>query len=133
MISDERNKKVRNKWLNIRVNEKEYNSILDLYKKTTSQSISEFARNMLLKKPIIIKYRNQSADQFLSEMIKLKNELNAIGNNYNQAVHRLHILERIPEIKTWLLIHDTLYQSFIKKVEEIKIKMNQIFQLWLQK
>jgi len=126
-------KKVRNKWLNIRVNEKEYNSILDLYKKTTSQSISEFARNMLLKKPIIIKYRNQSADQFLSEMIKLKNELNAIGNNYNQAVHRLHILERIPEIKTWLLIHDTLYQSFIKKVEEIKIKMNQIFQLWLQK
>lgn len=124
---------VRNKWLNIRVNEKEYNKIHDLYKKTTSQSISEFARNILLKKPVIIKYRNQSADEFLSEMINLKNELNAIGNNYNQAVHRLHILDRIPEIRTWLLIHQTLYQSFIKKVEEIKIQMNQIYQSWLQK
>lgn len=126
-------KKVRNKWLNIRLNEKEYNSIHDHYKKTTSQSISEFARNILLKKPVIIKYRNQSADDFLSEMIILKNELNAIGNNYNQAVHRLHILDRIPEIKTWLLIHEALYQSFIKKVDEIKIKMNQIYQSWLQK
>jgi hypothetical protein len=126
-------KSVRNKWFHIRVNEKEYNKIHDLYKKTTSQSISEFARNILLKKPVIIKDRNQSADEFLSEMINLKNELNAIGNNYNQAVHRLHILDRIPEIKTWLLIHQTLYQSFIKKVEEIKIQMNQIYQSWLQK
>ena len=124
---------VRNKWLNIRVNEKEYNKIHDLYKKTTSQSISEFARNILLKKPVIIKYRNQSADEFLSEMIVLKNELNAIGNNYSQAVHRLHILDRIPEIKTWLLIHEALYKSFSKKVEEIKIQMNQIYQSWLQK
>jgi hypothetical protein len=126
-------KTVRNKWLNIRVNEKEYNKIHDLFKKNTSQSISEFTRNILLKKPVIIKYRNQSADEFLSEMIKLKNALNAIGNNYNQAVHRLHILNRIPEIKTWLLIHETLYQSFIKKIEEIKIQMNQIYQSWLQK
>lgn len=124
---------VRNKWLNIRVNEKEYNQVHDLYKKTTSQSISEFARNILLKKPVTIKYRNESADQFLSEMIRLKNELNAIGNNYNQAIHRLHILDRIPEIKTWLLIHEIRYQSFIKKVEEIKIQMNQIYQSWLQK
>ena len=126
-------KKVRNKGLTIWVNEEEYNTIHDLYKKTTSQSISEFARNILLKKPVIIKYRNQSADEFLSEMIVLKNELNAIGNNYSQAVHRLHILDRIPEIKTWLLIHEALYQSFSKKVEEIKIQMNQIYQSWLQK
>ncbi len=124
---------VRNKWLNIRVNETEYNKIHDLYKKTTSQSISEFSRMVLLKKPVNIKYRNQSADEFLSEMISLKNELNAIGNNYNQAVHRLHILDRIPEIKTWLLIHETLYQSFLKKVEEIKIQMNQMYLSWLQK
>ena len=126
-------KSVRLKWLNIRVNEKEYDKIYQLYKRTTSQSISEYARNILLKKPVIVKYRNQSADEFLSEMIRLKNELNAIGNNYNQAVHRLHIFDRFQQIKTWLLIHETLYQSFMKKVEEINIQMNQIYQSWLQK
>lgn len=124
---------VRNKWLNIRVNEKEYNNIHDICKKTTSQSISEYARNILLQKPVIVKYRNESADEFLSEMITLKNELNAIGNNYNQAVHRLHVLDRIPEIKTWLLVHQTMHQSFMKKVAEIQLQMNQIHELWLQK
>lgn len=124
---------VRNKWLNIRVNENEYKKIHDIYKKTTSQSISEYARTILLQKPVTVKYRNQSADEFLSEMITLKNELNAIGNNYNQAVHRLHILDRIPEIKTWLLVHETMYQSFMKKVKEIQMQMNKIHELWLQK
>lgn len=66
-------------------------------------------------------------------MICLKNELSAIGNNYNQAVHRLHILDRIEEIKSWLHIHEPTHQSFMKKTEEIKSAMNEIYQLWLQK
>jgi len=60
-------KETKKVWLNIRVNEKEYNTIHDLHKKTTSQSIGEFAGNILLKKPVIIKHRNQSADELLSE------------------------------------------------------------------
>lgn len=65
-------KKVGNKWLSIRVNEKEYQVIEDLYQKTTCRSISEYARNILLEKPVIIKYRNESADQFLTQMIAFK-------------------------------------------------------------
>lgn len=126
-------KKIRVRWINIRVNEDEYNKIENWHKKTTCQSMSEYARNLLLHQPVIIKYRNQTADEFLTEMIGLKNELSAIGNNYNQAVHRLHILDRIAEIKSWLLIHEPIHQSFMKKMDEIKSAMNEIYQLWLQK
>ena len=126
-------KKVRNKWLNIRVNDDEYKKINDFSKATTSQSISEYARSLLLKKPVIIKYRNQTADDFLAEMIRLKNEINAIGNNYNQAVHKLHTLDRVPEIKTWLISNETIWQSFTKKVDEIKFQVNKIYMEWLQK
>ena len=42
-------KKVGNKWLSIRVNEKEYQVIEDLYQKTTCRSISEYARNILFQ------------------------------------------------------------------------------------
>ena len=126
-------KKIRSRWINIRVNEDEYSKIENWYKKTTCQSISEYARNLLLNHPVIIKYRNQTADEFLSEMICIKNELSAIGNNYNQAVHRLHILDRIEEIKSWLHIHEPTHQSFMRKTEEIKSKINEIYQLWLQK
>ena len=88
---------------------------------------------MLLQKPVIVKYRNGSADDILSEMIRLKNELNAIGNNFNQAVHRLHTFDKIPEIKLWLLQTEMLRQTFMKKVEEIRVKMTQIQELRAQK
>ena len=126
-------KKVRDKWITIRVNDDEYKKIDDFSKVTTCHAISEYARLVLLKKPVVIRYRNQTADDFLQEMIRLKNELNAIGNNYNQAVHKLHTLDRIPEIKTWILINDATHLAFIKKVDEIKFIMHQIHLEWLQK
>lgn len=54
---------------------------------------------VLLKKPVTINYRNQSADEILSAMRQLKKELNDVGNNFNQAVHKLHTLDTVPEIK----------------------------------
>lgn len=126
-------KTVRNKWFKVRVTEDELRKIKAFSKQTTSRGASNYARNLLLQKPVIVKYRNGSADDILSEMIRLKNELNAIGNNFNQAVHRLHTLDKIPEIKLWLIQTEMLRQSFMKKVEEIRVKMIQIHEQWSQK
>lgn len=87
----------------------------------------------MLKEPVNVLYRNQTADEFLAEMIQLKKELNAIGNNFNQVVHRLHTLDHIPEIKAWAMMNETGKKTFQKKVEEIKERMNQIYALWSQK
>ena len=126
-------KNVRSKWLTIRLNEDEEEKLNNLYSKTTSNGLSEYARDVLLKQPVNVIYRNQTADEFLAEMILLKKELNAIGNNFNQAVHKLHTLDHVPEIKAWAVLDESSKKSFMKKVEEIKEKMNQIYQQWLQK
>ena len=126
-------RKVRSKWLTIRLNEDEENKLNQLFKRTTSGSLSEYARDVLLKEPVNIIYRNQTADDFLAEMILLKNELNAIGKNFNQAVHKLHTLDHIQEIKTWAILNEAGKNNLMKKAEEIKEKMNQIYNQWLQK
>jgi len=126
-------KKVRSKWLTIRLNEDEETKINKLYNRTTSNGLSEYARDVLLKEPVTIVYRNQSADDFLAEMIQLKNELNAIGNNFNQAVHKLHTLDHIVDIKAWAIHNESGKNLFMKKVDEILEKANQIYELWLQK
>ena len=126
-------KHVRAKWLTIRLNEDEEKKLDQLYSRTTSNSLSEYARDVLLREPVIILYRNQTADEFLEEMILLKKELNAIGNNFNQAVHKLHTLDHDPEIKAWAILNEAFKKMFIKKVEDIYQKMNQIYQLWWQK
>jgi len=126
-------KKIRSVWLTIRLNEDEDNKLNKLYGRTTSNSLSEYARDVLLKEPVNILYRNQSADEFLAEMIQLKKELNAIGNNFNQAVHKLHTLDHFQEVKSWAIINEEGKKMFLKKVEEIKEKLNQIYEQWSQK
>ena len=118
--------------ITVRYQPAELKQLNKLLKASTCRKVSEYIRKTSLHKPVTVTYRNQSADDFLAEMILLKNELNAIGNNLNQAVHKLHTLDRISEIKTWAMLHESGKKNLFKKVEDIKEKMNQIYQLWLQ-
>lgn len=126
-------KAIRSKWLTIRLTDAESRQLEKYYSKTTSKSLSEYGRAVLLREPVTVLYRNQTADDFLNEMLQLKNELNAIGNNFNQVVHRLHTLDHVPEIKAWAVLNETAKQSFQFKVSEICDRLNQIYDLWSQK
>jgi hypothetical protein len=126
------NKNGHSKWLHIRLKEDEYDRIQKKFKQSIDRKLSQYARKVLLNKPITVNYRNQSLDDFMHEMISLRNELNAIGNNLNQTVKRLHSLEDFDEIKIWLLLNETATQIITKKVTEIKEKIGQINDVWLQ-
>ncbi len=124
---------VRNKMVVVRMNETEIDQLAKLQQKTTEKDTSSYLRKVALQKPVTVKYRNESADDFLLDMLNLKKELNAIGNNFNQAVHKLHILDKIPEFRIWVQQYDGLQKVLINKVEEIKLRMNQLYDQWLQK
>ncbi|MBY0536748.1 MAG: hypothetical protein K2P88_12940 [Chitinophagaceae bacterium] len=124
---------VRKKMVVVRMNEREINQLTKLQQKTTEKDTSAYLRKVALQKPVTVKYRNESADDFLLDMLHLKKELNAIGNNFNQAVHKLHILDKIPEFRVWVQQYDGLQKVLISKVEEIKLRMNQLYEQWLQK
>ena len=124
---------VRNKMVVIRMNDREINQLTKHQQKTTEKDTSSYLRKVALQKPVTVKYRNASADDFLLDMLNLKKELNAIGNNFNQAVHKLHLLDKIPEFRVWVQQYDGLQKVLISKVEEIKIRMNQLYEQWLQK
>jgi hypothetical protein len=124
---------VRNKMVVVRMNESEINQLTKFQKRTTEKDTSSYLRKVALQKPVTVKYRNESADDFLMDMLNLKKELNAIGNNFNQAVHKLHLLDKIPEFRLWVQQYDGLQKILISKVEEIKLRMNQLYEQWLQK
>ena len=124
---------VRNKMVVVRMNNTEFEKVENLRKKTTERYLSSYVRKLSLEKPVTVKYRNQSADDFLKEMLGLKKELNGIGNNFNQAVHKLHLLDKIPEFRVWVNEYDGLQKSLVNKVEEIKLKVSQLYEQWSQK
>jgi hypothetical protein len=68
----------------------------------------------------------------MTEMINLRNELNSIGNNFNQAVKRLHTLQQIAEFKSWIITYELEKKILFNKVDEIKNRINKIADEWLQ-
>ena len=97
-----------------------------------SKKLSDHVRKKILGKPVAVYHRNLSLDEFMTEMIQLRKELNAIGNNYNQVVKRLHSMYNYDELNSWLKIHESSWQLMQKKVNEIKAKINQINEQWLR-
>ena len=122
----------RTKWLHVRLKPEEYNAVHKSFSKTTCRKLSDYARKILLNKPLTTTYRNESLDDFMSEMIRLRNELNGVGNNFNQAVKKLHTLDQISEFRTWIITYDVEKKILLNKVDEIKNRINQMADKWLQ-
>ena len=122
----------RTRIIGLRLTAKEYEKIERKWKASTCRKLSDYVRRSLFNKPIVTTYRNRSLDDFMSEMIALRRELNAIGNNFNQTVKRLHTLQQIPEFKSWLVNYELEKKILFNKMEEIKKHIQKIAETWLQ-
>lgn len=122
----------RTKWIHLRMTPAEMNLLRSRFEKSICPKLSDFARKNLLEKPVVLKYRNQSVDHFIAEISRLRNDLNAAGGNYNQAVRKLHSLEHIPDFKNWILSYEEDKKVLFESIEKIKICVFKMAEKWLQ-
>lgn len=125
-------KERRNKWKNIRFTEKELESLQKKFRSSTSSQLSHYMREVLLGRPVVVKYRNESLDSFMEELIAIKQELNAIGNNLNQAVKKLHTLKQIPEFRSWIVQYESVQEQVNKKTKQVEERISKMSDKWLQ-
>lgn len=126
------NKNNRNKWLHLRLTEEEYKQLQYQFSKTTERKISAYSRNILMGKPMIKGVRNLTAEALMQEFAQLRKDLNGIANNYNQAVHQLHLIRKKEQYKPWLETYETGRRKLLHDVERIKDFINKAASLWLQ-
>jgi len=122
----------RTRIIGLRLTPAEYAKIERKWKASTCRKLSDYVRHNIFEKPVTSYYRNQSLDEFMAEMVQLRNELNHIGNNFNQAVKRLHTLNQITEFKSWLIAYEVEKKTLFNKVDEIKKHVQKIAESWLQ-
>jgi hypothetical protein len=125
-------KDIRNYWLTVRLSEQEHSHLQQYFRESTCRQLSDYVRKIVLNRPVNIKYRNVSVDDFLKEMLHLKKELNAIGNNFNQAVHKLHTLDRIPEFQQWILRTEQDKAILFTKIDTILSRLHELYLIWSQ-
>lgn len=128
----ERENSNRTRIIGLRLTPVEYAKIEKKWKASTCRKLSEYVRRSVFEKPIVTTYRNSSQDDLMAELTKLRNELNSIGNNFNQAVKKLHTLTQIAEFKSWLIAYEVEKKILNNKVDEVRNNIKKMLEIWLQ-
>jgi len=130
MMKSENKKRTRK--VTVRFKDEEYNKVNISFKSTTKKRLSEYIRFVLLEKPVTVYTRDKSLDEFMAELIRLRNELSAIGSNFNQLVKRLHTIGHFQNVNEWALLNEKHKEIFFEKVNEINQKIAKLSDKWLQ-
>lgn len=120
----------RNKWLHVRLNQDEFDEIQAQFRATTCRRLSDFTRRKLLGQLLVGTYRNSSLDGLTEELVQLKTELSSAGNNFNQAVKKLHTLSRIKEFEHWLIGYELDRRTLLKQVEKVSEHISKAAEKW---
>jgi hypothetical protein len=123
----------RSRWYNIRLKPDEYQLLNGRFKKTQFRKLSEYMRSLLLEKPVTVTYRDKAMDDVLEEMILLRQELNAIGNNLNQAMRNINSTHGNADARLWMNLMSIMNGKVEPSINEIKDRMNQYADIWSQK
>jgi len=129
MEKEKRN--VRSKIITLRMNEQEFLVMVKFRQKTTEKTNSNYLRKLALHKPVTVKTRNVSIDELSGEIIRMRKEINYIGHNFNQAVHKLHTLEKIPEFRHWVQQYDQTRVQLKIMAEQTFTELIRRTQIWL--
>jgi hypothetical protein len=124
---------VRKKMVVVRLNDGEYQKLQSLQQRTTERSLSAYLRKLALNRPVTVKVRNASADDFLRELLPLRAMLTEAANTYTTAVKRLQLLQKIPEFRSWLMLHEASRSSLVDKISRIESLTTQLYEQWLRK
>jgi hypothetical protein len=118
--------------IGLRLNKEELDKLEEGWKKSTVKKLSEYVRRVLFGKRITVYSRNQSLDELIAELVLLRRELHAIGVNFNQAVHRLNMLDHAPQMRVWVERFGRDRDRYFVLYEEVCLKINSISEQWLQ-
>lgn len=97
--------------VNFGVSPEQFAELGRLYGHSACQSLSEYIRKVVLQKPVFVKTHNQYAAECLATMNEVKNELHDVVKNYSPHDEKSR-------------------QTLLDKVEEIRVRMKEIYESW---
>jgi hypothetical protein len=117
----------------VRLNTALFTKLKKIQKESYSQSIGEVIRNILLNKKITCYYKDRTMDEPARELIKIKNEINAIGVNINQITNFFYTAD-VSTQKVFFALKVAEQYSLVKeKIEGLKKLLIEMHNKWSAK
>jgi hypothetical protein len=104
--------------VNFALSPEEYDLLQARFAKSTSHSLSAFCRQIILSKPVVIRYHNATSDEFLVIALEIKQELGEIIGELRNAISS-------PSPPSEIQL-----KALVTKTDELKLIMHQIYQQW---
>ncbi|WP_339868976.1 hypothetical protein [uncultured Algoriphagus sp.] len=121
----------RNKWLHIRLTDRELLKLKANFGETIHDSLSEYSRRILLKKLVIGRYRDTGMQELLKELTALKRDLHGLATNYNQLAKKMNTATE-NEITSKRFQVEKLEQSIQESLKRVNRFIDQTVEKWLQ-
>ncbi|RYX87409.1 plasmid mobilization relaxosome protein MobC [bacterium] len=120
--------------LNLRLTKAEMKTLNDrLSIGSNFSTLSDLAKNIIFNRKIVVYTRDKDLDITLSEVNKLRNEMNAIGKNFNQIAKRINTYEDQFLYKKEFVDIEKNFEQFLKIQKELAYKFDLLAEKWLQK
>lgn len=129
-MAEQKEKRVR--IVGVRLTVAEFGELEKGWRKTDCRKLSDYVRRLVFGKPVVRTVRNKSQDELMAELIVLRKELNAIGVNFNQAVHRLHRLDHAPQMQDWVARFEGSKDIFFDLLNEVVVQVEKVAEVWLR-
>jgi hypothetical protein len=127
----EQKQSTRTKWLNIRMNEDESKVIENFCRQSTAKCLSEYARKTLVGKPVVLRNRNQSLDDFMTRTLYLQKDLKIIRNDFDRVIRGLRPFRHMPEFQQWRLPNEQDKTRLLRQIDTVSNTITKSYELWL--
>ncbi|WP_448103572.1 plasmid mobilization protein [Pedobacter panaciterrae] len=121
----------RDKCYAVRLTAGEQELLLKNFSGTTQTKFSDYARAILLGKPMIAAVRNQSLQDIFVELVTLRQQLNEVMIHLNQALELLQAEPSLSRFHNWLLNYEMDRRKLLKNIQEINVFINSTAEKWL--
>ena len=121
----------RNKWLHIRLTDRELLKLKANLGETVHDSLSEYSRRILLKKVVIGRYRDTGMQELLKELTALKRDLHGLATNYNQLAKKMNTANG-NEMNSNRFKVEKLEQSIQESLKQLNRFIDQTAEKWLR-
>lgn len=121
----------RNKWLHIRLTDRELLKLKANCEETVHDNLSEYSRRILLKKLVIGRYRDTGMQELLKELTALKRDLHGLATNYNQLAKKMNTATENEKDSNRFQL-EKLEQNIQVALKEVNRFIDQTAEKWLQ-
>jgi hypothetical protein len=111
--------KTRTRMVTLYLTPEEYAGLQVKFHSTTHRYFNVYLRDLIYRQPIVVKYRNESLDDFLPIANKIKNELETVGKTFNRTLDKLNSLPRQGQL-------NDILEFFGAEVFDLRIKSREI-------